>query len=72
MKKSVPYDSIEYEFPVALLVGHETHGVSQEIMALCDGIIEIPMWGVNISMNVMVSLAITLFEVMKYIPSKEK
>ena len=69
---SVPYDSLEYTFPVALLVGHETHGVSQEIMDLCDGIIEIPMWGVNISMNVMVSLAITLFEVMKYIPSKEK
>ena len=64
-EKSVPYDSIKYEFPVALLVGHETTGVSQEVMALCDGIIEIPMWGVNISMNVMVSLAITLFEVMK-------
>lgn len=67
-EKSVPYDSVEYTFPVALLVGHETHGVSPEIMALCDGVIELPMWGVNISMNVMVSLAIALFEVLKHLP----
>lgn len=71
-EKSVPYDSVDYLFPVALLVGHETHGVSQEIMALCDGIVELPMYGINISMNVMVSLAIVLFEVLKFLPSAKK
>lgn len=62
---SVPYDSIAYELPVALVIGHESTGVSEEAMAASDGIIELPMWGVNKSMNVMVSLAIALFEVMK-------
>lgn len=64
-KKSKSYDKIKYSFPIALVVGHETTGISQETLAVCDDIAEIPMWGVNISLNVMVSLAIVLFEVMK-------
>ncbi len=65
-EKSVPYDSIPYTFPVALIVGHETVGVSQEAMDASDYIAEMPMWGINISMNVMVSLGIMLFKVMEY------
>jgi tRNA G18 (ribose-2'-O)-methylase SpoU len=64
-ERSVPYDKVEYSFPIALVVGHETDGVSKEVLDLCDGIVEIPMWGVNTSLNVMVSLGIVLFEVMK-------
>lgn len=64
-QRSVPYDSIEYTFPVGLVVGHESDGVSDEAMRASDGVVEIPMWGVNQSMNVMVSLAVVLFEVMK-------
>lgn len=64
-RRSVPYDSVEYSFPVGLVVGHESDGVSEDAMKASDGIVEIPMWGVNISLNVMVSLAIVLFEVMK-------
>lgn len=64
-KRSVPYDKVYYAFPVALVVGHETDGVSEEVLGLCDQIVEIPMWGVNTSLNVMVSLGIVLFEVMK-------
>lgn len=62
---SKQYDKIDYSFPVALVVGHETDGVSKEVLDLCDEIVEIPMWGVNTSLNVMVSLGIVLFEVMK-------
>jgi tRNA G18 (ribose-2'-O)-methylase SpoU len=32
---------------------------------MADQIVEIPMWGVNKSLNVMVSLGIVLFEAMK-------
>lgn len=62
---SKQYDKVEYTFPIALVVGHETDGVSKEVLDLCDEVVEIPMWGVNTSLNVMVSLGIVLFEVMK-------
>lgn len=63
--KSVPYNKVRYEFPLALVVGHETEGVSKEILKTADQTVEIPMWGVNKSLNVMVSLGIVLYEVMK-------
>jgi tRNA G18 (ribose-2'-O)-methylase SpoU len=65
--RSIPYDRADYSFPVALVVGHETDGVSREVLDMADQIVEIPMWGVNISLNVMVSLGIVLYEVMKYL-----
>ncbi len=64
-KKSIPYDKADYQFPLALVVGNETTGVSKEVLKMADQIVEIPMWGVNKSLNVMVSLGIVLFEVMK-------
>ncbi len=64
--RSIPYDQVPYTLPVALVVGHETDGVSQEVMDTADYIAEMPMWGVNISLNVMVSLGIVLYEVMKH------
>lgn len=63
-EKSVPYDQIDYTFPVALIVGHETDGVTKEALDASDYIAEMPMWGVNISLNVMVSLGIVLYQVM--------
>lgn len=66
-EKSVPYDMIDYTFPIALVVGHETDGISAEVLEKCDYIAEIPMWGVNVSLNVMVSLGIMLYEVTKHI-----
>lgn len=64
--KSVPFDKVQYEFPLILVVGHETEGVSKEVLKIADQIVEIPMWGVNKSLNVMVSLGIVLYEVMKH------
>ncbi len=63
--KSIPYDKADYSFPIALVVGHESTGVSKEVLEISDQIVEIPMWGVNKSLNVVVSLGIVLFEVMK-------
>lgn len=64
-KRSIPYDKFDYSFPIALVVGHETTGVSKEVLDLCDAIVELPMFGVNISLNVMVSLGIVLYEVIE-------
>lgn len=62
---AVAYTEYKFEFPVALVVGHESHGVSKDVMEVCDAIVDLPMYGVNISLNVMVSLAIVLYEVLR-------
>lgn len=67
-ERSVPYDKVDYSFPVALIIGHETTGVTKEALAASDAIVEMPMWGVNISLNVMVSLGIVLYQVMQKYP----
>jgi len=65
--KSVPFDKVEYKFPIALIVGHESDGVSKEVLNASDLIVELPMFGVNKSLNVMVSLGIVLYEVVRKI-----
>jgi 23S rRNA (guanosine2251-2'-O)-methyltransferase len=61
--KSTPYTTVEYKLPLGLIVGHETYGVSQEVLDIVDQTIELPMFGINISLNVMVSLGIVLYHV---------
>lgn len=62
---AVAYDTYEYPLPVALIVGHESDGVSREVIDICDKIVQLPMLGVNKSLNVMVSLGIVLYEVLE-------
>lgn len=62
---SVAYDKFDYQFPIALVVGHEGFGVSENVLKMCDATVELPMYGVNKSLNVMVSLAIVLYEVLQ-------
>ena len=60
-KRSKDFRKLDYREPIALVVGNETGGVSKEVLKLADQIVEIPMFGVNRSLNVMVSLAIVLY-----------
>lgn len=64
-QNSINYSDYEFKLPVGLIVGHESDGVSEEVMDLCDAVVELPMFGVNISLNVMVSMAITLYEIIR-------
>lgn len=61
-EKSVPFDKADYKFPIAFIVSNETSGAEQEVLDAVDMIVEIPMWGVNKSLNVMVSLGIILYQ----------
>lgn len=63
--RSVPFYKAPYTFPLAIVVGNETSGVSKDVLDLADLIVELPMWGVNKSLNVMVSLGIVLYEISK-------
>lgn len=47
---------------VALIVGNEMRGVSDEALALADGLVEIPMAGMVQSLNVSVASAVCLYE----------
>ena len=60
-KHSIDYTKAKYKFPIALIFGNETYGVKKETLRLADQIIEIPMWGMNKSLNVIVSAAITSY-----------
>jgi 23S rRNA (guanosine2251-2'-O)-methyltransferase len=48
--------------PQAIILGHEVDGVQQSVVALCDGVLEIPQWGTKHSLNVSVSAGIVLWE----------
>lgn len=62
---SVPYTEIDYKLPIVLIVGNETTGISKEVLGLCDYIAEIPMWGVNTSLNVIISLGIVSYQAIR-------
>ena len=47
--------------PVALVLGHEVFGVADEVMALCDGCIELPQYGTKHSLNVSVTAGIVMY-----------
>ena len=66
-KRAIPFNKAEYKFPVALIVGHESNGVSRDVIDASDLIVDLPMYGINKSLNVMVSLGIVLYEVVRRI-----
>lgn len=49
----------------AYIFGNEVSGVDQEIVALCDGCIEIPQFGMKHSLNISVAAGIVLWEVVR-------
>lgn len=63
--KSIRFDKLEYKLPICLVVGNETYGVSREVLDMAYTIVEIPLFGVNRSLNVMVSLAVVLYQVVE-------
>lgn len=63
--RSIRFDLVKYELPLAVVVGNETYGVAKEVLDMADLIVELPMFGVNKSLNVMVSCGIVLYELLK-------
>lgn len=72
VKNSVNYDQAKYKFPLALVAGNEQTGVGESVLKLCDQIVEIPMYGVNKSLNTLVATAIIGFEIARQLPDKIK
>lgn len=55
----------EKNTPYALVLGNEVEGVSEAVLALCDGVLEIPQFGTKHSLNVAVAAGIVVWEVVR-------
>lgn len=51
--------------PRVLVFGNEVHGISEEVIAVCDDAVEIPQFGTKHSINVSVCLGIVAWEFAK-------
>lgn len=55
----------ESQDKLALVLGNEVEGVSEAVLSLCDGVLEIPQFGTKHSLNVSVAAGIVLWEMAK-------
>jgi tRNA G18 (ribose-2'-O)-methylase SpoU len=52
---------------VALIVGNEVDGISEDILNLCDLVVHIPMYGKKESLNVSVAAGIAMYIIKTYL-----
>jgi len=63
-------DLHHYEFTqrTALVIGNERTGLTEDILALLDDVIEIPVWGLPFSYNVTTATTMALYEYCRQFP----
>jgi len=62
---SKPLFDYPLRFPVAVVMGNEVDGLSQEIMEQCDATVHLPMHGLKNSLNVSVAFGIAVYEIVR-------
>lgn len=70
-KDSINYLKAKYDFPVAIIAGSESYGISKDVLKLVDKVVEIPMFGINISLNVLVATSVIAFDVISKLTTKK-
>ncbi len=55
----------KWVFPAALILGNERFGLNPEVIAACDAIVRIPLFGRKNSLNVVSAFTITAYEIRK-------
>lgn len=65
--KSTSYKELnsKIKFPCAVIVGHESYGVNEEVLKESDVVVELPMCGINKSFNVWGSAAVILYKILE-------
>ncbi len=48
--------------PIAVIMGNEVNGVSQDVIDICDEVLEIPQFGTKHSLNISVTTGIIIWE----------
>ncbi|MDE6006332.1 MAG: 23S rRNA (guanosine(2251)-2'-O)-methyltransferase RlmB [Muribaculaceae bacterium] len=64
-KAASNYSSLDFTVPVAIVMGSEDVGISDEVLRLCDELAAIPMSGNIGSLNVSVAAGIMAYEVVR-------
>ncbi len=54
--------NVEETKKYALVFGNEVKGVSQEVVSLCDSVLEIPQYGTKHSLNISVSVGVVVWD----------
>jgi len=65
--RSISISNFKPRFPVAIVIGNETTGISKEVLDIADTIVELPMYGVNKSFNVWGSAAVVAYKILEKI-----
>jgi 23S rRNA (guanosine2251-2'-O)-methyltransferase len=60
-KHSIALPDFKVAQKLALLLGREVEGITPEVLALCDQLVEIPMFGQKESFNVVQAAAMALY-----------
>lgn len=53
---------LDVHFPLALIVGHEFHGITPETLHQADAVAHLPMFGQKTSLNVSVAFGVAVYE----------
>lgn len=70
-KDSINYINAKYNDKVAIIAGSESYGISKDVLNLVDKIVEIPMFGINISLNVLVATSVISFDIVSKLVNKK-
>jgi 23S rRNA (guanosine2251-2'-O)-methyltransferase len=70
MQGSIVYDQFVPQAPVCLVIGNEVTGIEDQIIALSDAAVEIPMAGIKNSLNVAVAFGITAYAICSRLRTK--
>lgn len=62
---AVPITSLDFSAKTVCVIGNEANGVSEEVRALSDALVTIPMRGNAESLNASVAAAITMWEMLR-------
>lgn len=64
-KAAINYTNADYNNPVAIVMGAEDTGISEEVLKLCDTLVSIPQFGKIGSLNVSVAAGVMMYEAVR-------
>lgn len=65
MTDSVSYNSLDYNMPIAVIIGSEGFGISRLVREKCDYVVNIPMKGKVNSLNASVAAGILIYKIVE-------